>query len=245
VYSRESVEAVVAATKMTSASSRSIDGVKAVVNFALRGTEIEKNGPENSMVLSVLREQNWGLLSLGWLEQAASLSSDSDAVFALCRLLNALLWDKQIAAQVGRLAFIDILLRLLEHVVVSLEKKEAGVDSDTQTRRFNIAGDVMRIFFQLTMEYGPLASKSKTAYPITSEAKVQEEERLKQTPVPEHVSYLFSKSIELLKRALLLDFRDAREAQLQLACVTYAINLPKAQILQFDAHKVRDCGWFV
>lgn len=112
---------------------------------------------------------------------------------------------------------------------------------------------------QLTSEYGPLSdgnAKAAKAYPITSESSKLEQQLLSERPMPDHLAALLSNSVELLKasllprarllvplmtqlqRALLLDYRDANRRQLQLSCMTYALNLPKEQILKFDAYKV-------
>lgn len=220
----------------------SVEAVKCLVNFAIRAMEIEKangNDTTDSLVLKVLREADYGHSTVVCLKHVASQSLESEEVFALCRLLNMELWDPHLKHQVESVELVDLLLRLLQHNVTALDNSKGSSPQDVH--RFNIAGDVMRMFFQLSSEFGPLsqkAAKSAAAYPITSESNVFEEQLRRDVPFPPHVAHLFEQSIELLKRALLFDYRDARMSQLQIACVTYAINLPKEQILKFDAFVV-------
>jgi hypothetical protein len=236
IYSRAAIDAVIRATQLDSAERRNMDGVKSIVNFALRALEIERAGTSTSQVLTALREAQWGPLAFAWLQEAAPRCKDSDEVFALGRLMNTLLWDREIATALSGQPLITLLLDLLNHCVARLEAPSEG-DLAAEARRFNIAGDAMRMFFQLTMDFGPLASKQAAAYPMTSEAQKQEEEQRKDRPVPPHIAQLFALSLEPLQRALLFDFRDVRKSQLQLACITYAINMPKEQTLKFDAYK--------
>ncbi len=236
IYTRSAIEAVAKATQIASAQYRSLDGVKAMVNFAIRALEMERGSGASSEVLAVVREAVWGPVALQWLQDAVKRGRDSDETFALGRLLNMLLWDKEIVEQVSNQAIVDLLLDLLVTSVAHLEGKP-DPDLAADARRYNIAGDTMRMFFQLTMDFGPLASRNAAAYPMTSEAQKQEEKQRQEKPIPPHIADLFARSLEPLQRALLFDYRDVRKSQLQLACITYAINMPKEQILRFDAYK--------
>jgi hypothetical protein len=217
----------------------SLEALKCLVNFALRALEIEGSSDGSSLVLQVLREAKEGPAVVLLLEAAAKVSPDSEEVFAFCRLLNMMLWDAEIMASINDERFVDLLLTLLKHSVTCLEKDSNSGPVDML--RFSIAGDVARMFFQLTMEFGPLNknhAKSASAYPITSESVKLEDQTKETVPVPAHISKMFENSMEILKTALLFDFKDPRKSQLQLACVTYALNLPKEQILKFDAFVV-------
>ena len=216
----------------------SIESIKCLVNFAIRAMEIEKaNGKEamHSLVLKVLREENWGQKSFNCLKGSMKQSMEGDTIFALCRLLNMELWDIDIRNSLLNQETVDTLIALLTHHVEHLEKSG---EEPANSHRFNIAGDVMRMFFQLTTEYGPLnrqVASAGTAYPMTSEASKLESDAHSE-PFPPYIDSLFVQSIELLKRVLLFDFNDAKKSQLQMTCIPYALNMSKEQILKFDAY---------
>lgn len=243
VYTERNIACLVAVTdlpKMKEHQELSVEGIKCVVNFAIRALEIERNrgNVSDSLVLRVLRGSNWAPLAFEALVGAVQQSKDSDLTFALCRLLNMVLWDADMRAQVSHRQLVDLLLDLFKHHVEGLESTKS---TSADQVRFNIAGDAVRMMFQLTSEYGPLSEKNAKeakAYPMTSESSKLEEKFLEESPIPEHIRHLFLESVEPLKRALLLDFHDHARRQLQLSCMTYALNLPKEQILAFDAYKV-------
>ena len=81
----------------------------------------------------------------------------------------------------------------------------------------------MRMFFQITMDYGPLASKSSEAYPMTSEAKKVEEARQKENPVPPHIANLFVRSTVPLKRALLFE-TDLKKVRVHPRCLRQSLT---------------------
>lgn len=238
-----SIDAIITATDLANYATNvevCTEGIKCMVNFAIRALEMQRNDRDSpSLVLGGFRRANWAVLTADALKVEVEKSKDSEAVFVLCRLLNMELWDSELISSVSNQSLVDLLTQLLDHSISAIEQNanEGAVD----TRRFSIAGDVMRIFFQITQEYGPLNknhASAASAYPITSEASKLEDKTKQEAPMPLHISNLFLHTIELLKRALLFDFTDPRKSQLQLACVTYALNLPKEQILKFDAYTV-------
>lgn len=141
--------------------------------------------------------------------------------------------DEEMRDSVSNQRLVDVLLALFGHHIALLEGPSVP---EKDQIRFNIAGDSVRMMFQLTTgssvvhgfccsyltgastEYGPLSSrnaKAARAYPMTSESKKLEDQIMSESPVPEHIQFLFKNSVELLKRALLLDFHDPNRRQLQ------------------------------
>ena len=241
VYARDTIDTLIRLADFGGSEAAWGDASKCLVNLAIRAMEIERDTASNepTLVLVGLREAGAGAVTLKALEQAVnSQGKDSDAVCVLCRLLNLMLWDEAIVAALDGDALVRLLLSLLEHCVDTLEKP-GDADEAVSARRFSIAGDALRVFFQLTQQYGPLNRKRATAaaaYPITSEsAKLEEDDK---ETMPPHIHVLFNSTMGLLNRLLLFDFHDARKAQLQQACMTFALNLPKEQVLKFDAYKV-------
>lgn len=177
------------------------------------------------------RESKIGPHTLERLKEAMKKSCESDEVFAISRLLSMVFWDAEIRKSLSNQGTVDVLLQLLERLVDVMEKQ-----GPISAFAFNISADVMRIFFQLTSEFGPLnmqVAAASSAYPMTTEAAKLEGNHIGE--VPAYIADLFSRSIELLKRILLFDFRDAQRSQLQMTCIPFAINMPKEQILKFDA----------
>ena len=244
MYDRDSIGAIIGACDFANYSSHtklSSEAIKCMVNFALRALDIERSTQGDTLVHVAMREANWGPLTLDAIQNEAKKNPDSDDMFALCRLLNMTLCNSETLEAVNGQPLVDVLLFLLNHSLSALEQNSHNENNLIDARRFSIAGDSMRMFFIMTQKFGPLSkshASAASAYPMTSESAKLEAQEIIENPIPEFIAFLFDKTMDCLNRALLLDFTDSRMLNLQLACVTYALNLPKEQVLQFDAYRV-------
>lgn len=148
-------------------------------------------------------------------------------------------WEPAMRESVSNQSMVDLLLALFSEHVAALD---SGVPSTRDAMRFNIAGDTVRIMFQLTSEYGPLSdgtANAARAYPMTSEAAKVEAEVAAGRPAPAHLQALWLHSVEPLKRALLLDFHDPSRRQLQVGTVPRKA-VPEWCLTRFSAAVVHD-----